>query len=109
MESKFDETQQQLTDAMTELENGQATLADETKSQTSKLGQAGSQLNNAIANLNSILAEETLLETNKAVFQAEKAGLEQLLQMFSGFITTPFTPGQAPTREQIQELIISQS
>ena len=105
MESKFDETQQQLTDAMTELENGQATLADETKSQTSKLGQAGSQLNNAIANLNSILAEETLLETNKAVFQAEKAGLEQLLQMFSGFITTPFTPGQAPTREQIQELI----
>ncbi|NLT11938.1 MAG: MMPL family transporter [Clostridiaceae bacterium] len=105
IESKFDETQKQLDEAMAELQNGQATLTDETKSQTSKLGQAGSQLNNAIANLNAILAEETLLESNKAVAQAEKAGLEQMLQMFSGLLPSNPTPAEPLTADQIQELI----
>jgi HAE1 family hydrophobic/amphiphilic exporter-1 len=79
LEQTFNENRAELEEAVSELEQGQATLDAEAPEQKQQLAQASSQVNNAIANLNALLAEESILEAQKAALNRKKQGLHNCL------------------------------
>ncbi|HHW30971.1 MAG TPA: efflux RND transporter permease subunit [Clostridiaceae bacterium] len=81
LEKTFDENRITLEKAQSEIAEGLARLEKEAPNQKSQLAQAGIQLNNAIANINSLLSEETILNAQKTAFQKEKESLQQLAEL----------------------------
>jgi multidrug efflux pump subunit AcrB len=81
LEKTLDENRISLEQAQSEISGGLARLEKESPNQKSQLAQAGVQLNNAIANINALLSEETSLGAQKAAFQKEKESLQQLADL----------------------------
>ena len=90
LEANLDRTEAQLKEAQGELSAALQKLDEETVQQQEQLAGAGVELNSAIAGLNALLAEETLLEAQRAAFEEEK----KMLLQFDGMGKLPFSlPG----------------
>lgn len=90
LEANLDQTGAQLKEAQQELAGALEKLDEESVKQQEELAGAGVELNSAIAGLNALLAEETLLEAQQAAFEEEKKMLSQL----GGLEKLPFSlPG----------------
>jgi len=85
LEKKLDENRKSLEKAQADITEGLARLERETPDRKAQMAQAGIQLDNAIANINAILSEETSLETQKKAFEQEKKSMQQLAELNSLF------------------------
>ncbi|MGI6130037.1 MAG: efflux RND transporter permease subunit [bacterium] len=81
VEKKLDENRQKLEDAQKEIAKGRDALKRESPSKQKEIAKASAELDDAISNLNAMLAEEKLLEAQKQAFEKEKEGLEQLAEL----------------------------
>ena len=97
IDEKMDEAEAALKEARAELVSAKEKLKDETQTQQTRLSQAGAELVSAISNLESLLAEETWIESQALVLQQEKEALlpiQELHQLFSTYF--PFGVGSLP-------------
>lgn len=101
----MNETQSKLQSAQRELANARRQLQTETENQKQQLAQAGVQVNNAIANLNALLAEETLLNTQRAAFEQEREGQSGLAAL-SPLFSQAFPGGVASLSPPMYEAIM---
>jgi Skp family chaperone for outer membrane proteins len=77
MEKKLDENRQKpWRKPSRRSAKGRDALERESPGKQEQIAKASAELDNAIANLNALLAEEKLLEAQKAAFEQEKEGLE---------------------------------
>jgi len=81
LEDTLNDKRKQLEDAQAEIVKARSNLDAEHLSQQDKLAQSGVKLDNAIANLNALLAEETMLNTQRTAFEKEKESLVQLVPL----------------------------
>ncbi len=103
----LDETQAQLKDAQAELAAARKLMEGETAKQQGQIAEAGAQLVSAIANLNALLAEEILLNSQKAAFEMEKDGLLQL-EALSLFFSQAFPNGVSALSPEMYAAIMAQ-
>lgn len=90
IEKQLDEKREALVDAQQEIAKGREALDQESPSQRDQIAKSSAELDNAIANLNALLAEEAKLEAQKLAFENEKAALEQFAdssQYFEDFFS----------------------
>ncbi|NLW89469.1 MAG: MMPL family transporter [Clostridiaceae bacterium] len=76
---KLEESRSLLTDAQDQLAEGRQTLEDQTADQSKKIARASARLSDAIASLNALLQEETIIQTEIAAYTAEKAAIEEYI------------------------------
>jgi multidrug efflux pump subunit AcrB len=97
----------ELKNAMTSLENGQAALAKEARTQKEQVAEASVELNTAMSNLNALLAEEAKLTAEKAALEATRDQLRNVLNLNTLF-TTLFPEGtERLTLEELQQILES--
>jgi len=80
IKKQLDEKHEELEKAKQEIAKGRETLEQESPEQKERIAKSSVKLNNAIANLNALLAEEAKLESQKKAFEQEKVILEQIAE-----------------------------
>jgi HAE1 family hydrophobic/amphiphilic exporter-1 len=81
LNSRLDATEAEIRQALADLEEGAATLAETMPEQQQKLIKAGADVDKAIAGLQGLLAEEASLKAQRAAFEQEKAIIMQMTQV----------------------------
>jgi HAE1 family hydrophobic/amphiphilic exporter-1 len=107
LDQTLNETQAKLKDAQAEIASARTKLDSETVKQKDQLSAASGQLDNAIAGLNALLAEETLLNTQKAAFEMEKEGLSHLEAM-NPLFNQAFPNGVSALSPEMYQAIMAQ-
>jgi len=77
----FNEKREELDEARAQLEDGQQALDTEGPQQKDELARATVEVSNAIASLNGLLAEESLLNAQEQAFVQEKTALKQVVDL----------------------------
>ncbi|UNC91367.1 efflux RND transporter permease subunit [Candidatus Contubernalis alkaliaceticus] len=107
LDQTLDETKAQLDEAQRELAAARKQLEAETDNQKNQLAEASAQVDGVIANLNALLAEETLLNSQQFAFEQEKQGLSQLVPLNELF-SQAFPGGVSAIPPEMYELVIIQ-
>ena len=108
MNKTFDMTRSRLTEALVELDSAIKALDEETQNKKEQLVEACIGLNGTTANLQALLAEETILNARKAAFEQEREGLLQLEGLKPVF-TILFPNGVKSLSPEKYQMIIEQA
>ncbi len=87
VEELLEENRAKLVEAQESLAAGKATLEEESTDQKDQIARASVQLSDAIASLNALLGEESIIQAEKAAYEAEKTGMQQLAGLNELFAT----------------------
>ena len=85
IEKQLDENREALEEAKQEIAKGREALERESPGQKNQIAKSSAELDNAIANLNALLAEEAKLEAQKQAFEKEKETIEQVIDANQNF------------------------